>query len=168
MKPKRIYVLGTSGSGKTTLGDILSEKLGITHYDLDDIFWYKKYSKKRNEKKVREITSKIIRKKEWIIEGIYGSWTEKGIKKSTLVIWLDFPFRVLSWRILKRFFKEEEKKDDENWKNIFRLIKYVKGYKTGDHGGSYKTHKNIIDKYNVNLIKIKNNRQLKKFLEELK
>lgn len=164
---QRIYILGTSASGKSTLAEILSEKLNVPVYHLDDIFWYKKYSRKRNEKKRDEMISKIIGKKRWIIEGVYGSWTEKGIKKSDLVIWLDFPFRILSLRILRRFLKEKNKKTDENWKNIFRLIKYVKKYKKGDHGSSYKSHKTLIDEYKVNTVIIKNKKQLNNFLRTM-
>jgi len=43
----KIFILGSSGSGKTFLANLLSKKLNIPSYDLDDIFWYKKYTKKR-------------------------------------------------------------------------------------------------------------------------
>ncbi|MBS3144559.1 AAA family ATPase, partial [Candidatus Woesearchaeota archaeon] len=41
---KRIYILGCSGSGKTSVAQELARKLHIQHYDLDDLFWKKKYT----------------------------------------------------------------------------------------------------------------------------
>jgi len=51
MKPQKIFILGTSGSGKTTLAKQISEKRNIPHYNLDNFFWYKKFSKKEAQKR---------------------------------------------------------------------------------------------------------------------
>ncbi|MBT96762.1 hypothetical protein CMI49_01540 [Candidatus Pacearchaeota archaeon] len=166
-KLNKIFILGTSGSGKTTLAKNLSEKMNISHYNLDDFFWYKRFSKKRNPKKRDSMILSILKKRKWIAEGIYGFWTEKFVKKSDLVIWLDYSFGKLSWRNIKRFIKQREKKSDENLKNLIRIIKYVKNYRKGVHGGSYKSHKEIIDKHQINLVIIKNNKQLKEFMKSL-
>ena len=80
---------------------------------------------------------------------------------------LDYSFGKLSWRNIKRFIKQREKKSDENLKNLIRIIKYVKNYRKGVHGGSYKSHKEIIDKHQINLVIIKNNKQLKEFMKSL-
>lgn len=168
MKNDKIFILGTSGSGKTTLANILSKKFNIPSYNLDDCFWYKKFSKKRNYKKRDEMILKILKKEKWVAEGVYGFWTEKFVKKSNLVIWLNYPFRILSWRNIKRFFCHKEKNSKEDLKNLMRIIKYVKNYQKGEHDGSYKSHKKIVDEHKPSLIIIKNKRQLNDFLKNLK
>ncbi|MBU3906832.1 MAG: AAA family ATPase, partial [Nanoarchaeota archaeon] len=121
--PNKIFILGTSGSGKTTLAEQISEKLNIPHYNLDDLFWYKRFSKKRNPKKRNLMILNVLKKKKWVTEGVYGFWTEKFTKESDLVIWLDFPFRTLLWRNIQRFLTEKEKRPNEDIKNLFRIIK---------------------------------------------
>ncbi len=65
MNLKRIFILGNMGSGKSTLAKKISKKLNISHYDLDDIFWSRKFNKKRNyklrDKKFRELCDKLQR-----------------------------------------------------------------------------------------------------------
>ena len=38
-KINRFYIIGPEGSGKSTLARIISKKLKIEHYDLDDLVW---------------------------------------------------------------------------------------------------------------------------------
>lgn len=166
MKYNKIFILGTSGSGKTTLANQISKKTNISHHNLDDIFWYKRFSKKRNPKRVDFLMKKILKEKRWIVEGVYGWWTEIFAQKSDLIIFLDLPFRKLAWRNLKRYLFENEKRPNEDFKNLLRLIKYIKRYKKGEHEGSYICHKKIINKHKVNLIVIKKNSQIKELLEK--
>ena len=111
--------------------------------------------------------NKILKKEKWIVEGVYGWWTETFAQKSDLIIFLDLPFRKLAWRNIKRYLFENENRPNEDFKNLLRLIKYVKSYKKGKHKGSYTCHKKIIDKHKKNLIVIKNNSQIKELLEKL-
>ena len=67
MLPKRIYIIGSTGSGKTYLARKLSLLFGIKSYDLDDIYWIKKYYKKRDENVKQRMLERIYQKKEWII-----------------------------------------------------------------------------------------------------
>jgi len=169
MKPKKIFILGTVGSGKSTLAKELSKKLNIKHYDLDDVFWTKKFNQKRTEKERDKLLLKICKNKSWIIEGVYTDWIEKGIKKSDLVILLKIPIITLMYRITKRTLKREKsrlkgkEKYNENFKDYVNLLKAAKRYPKK----SYLKHKELVDKHKVNFIILKNNKDIKKFIKEV-
>ncbi|MBU4501999.1 MAG: AAA family ATPase [Nanoarchaeota archaeon] len=171
---ERIYVLGTCGSGKSYLARELSEILGIKHYDLDDIFWERKFGKKRDKKERLKLFRKLCNKKKWIVEGAYSVWIDYGIKKSDLVIVLDTKIPVSLWRIIKRTIKREKSKKlgkdryNESWQDLIGLIKAVLKYKKKKgYGRGYHKQREIIKKHNAEFIHIKNKRQLKCFLKEL-
>ncbi len=165
MKYNKIFILGTSGSGKTTLANQISKKTNIPCHNLDDIFWYKKFSKKRNTKKVDVLINNLLKEEKWIVEGVYGWWTEAFAQKSDLIIFLDIPFRKLAWRNLKRYLFENEKRPNEDFKNLLRLIRYVSKYKKEDYEGSYASHKKIIKNNKTSLVVIKKNSDIKKLLK---
>ena len=165
MPKNRIYILGTSGSGKTFLAKKLSNAMNIKHYDLDDVFWVRKYDKKRDEKDRIKLLDKICRSKQWIIEGVYTSWVEKASKRSDLVIWLDTPSYAIIWRIIYRFL-QRKRKHQESWKDIIALIKYARNYRKKDQPAGYYRHKELIEKHKVDLVYIKNKTELNKFLKD--
>lgn len=168
MEIKRVFILGTVGSGKTSLARELSKKLNIKHYDLDDIFWTKKFNKKRNEKQRDKLLKNIISKKKWIIEGVYTDWIEEGIKKSDEIIILDIPFKSLFYRITKRTLKREKSKQKgkerykENLRDFLGLIKAARIYKKGSE--AYYKHKKMIDKHKVNFVILRSKKQINEFL----
>jgi adenylate kinase family enzyme len=167
-KMNKIYILGTAGSGKTYLAKKLSYKFKIKHYDLDDIYWSCKYSKKRDKREMKIKLNSLIKNKKWIIEGVYGSWIESAIKKADLVIWLDIPFRVLSWRIFKRHFTRLNKKNPESFKDTLGLIKYARKYKIENHSSSYKSHKDLLERNKIQFVILKSRKEIEKFLKEVK
>jgi len=166
MHKNRIWILGTSGSGKTFLAKKLSDDLNIKHYDLDDIFWFRKYDKKRNERDRIKILSKICKTEKWIIEGVFSSWVDKAIKRSDLVIWLDIHPSIMIWRVISRFFKRR-REHKESFKDLFVLIKYVISYRNKNQSAGYYKHKRLIEKHKVNFICIKNKKELNKFLRRI-
>lgn len=165
MKPKKIYILGVSGSGKSTLAKTLSKQLKIKHYDLDDIYFIRKYDKIRKEENREKKLKKLIKeKKEWIIEGVFQKWVESGIKKADLIIWLKPNLNLISYRIFIRFLKRKNK---ESIKELIRLIKWARKYKTGG-SKHYQSHKKYVRLHKGDTIILKNNKEIKRFLGELK
>jgi len=164
---KRIYILGTSGSGKSYLAGILSKKLSIPRYDLDNILYHVKYTKKRKVENRIKMLKPLAKKKKWILEGVYGSWIEDALKKADIVIVLDIPLRILAWRILSRYFKRIGK-EKESLKDAIDLIRYASKYKKGDHSSGYKSHMNLIKKYQLKKIIIKNKKELNNLLNKIK
>lgn len=172
MKPRRIHVLGVCGSGKTFFSEKLSKLLKVKVYDLDDIFWIKKEARKdnikRSEKERKKLLKEIIKKKKWIIEGCYSFWIENSIKRSDFVIWLDPPFYVLVYRIILKFLKGKFLGSKEGWKDFWALLKYAKNYHKKGQPVGYYEHKKLVEKHKKEFVILKNNKDIKKFLEKIK
>lgn len=169
MKVKRIHIFGTSGSGKTFLSKKLSEILKTESYDLDDIFWERKYDLKRDETKRKSILKKITHKNRWIVEGCFSSWIDDSIKRSDLVIWLDLHYSILAYRIILRFFRRKFGKGikhKESLKDLVELIKYAKSYHNKDMACGYSKHKLLIEKHKAEFVYIRSKKELNKFLNE--
>ena len=160
----KIFIIGISGSGKTHLANKLSEKLKIKHFDLDDLYWEIKYSKKRDKQEIVKILNSILENEsDWVFEGIYNIWTENIRDKADLIIWLDLPKNLMTWRILKRWLKRR-KESRESLKEVLSLIKYQRSYKKYKEkfdGSFYESHKEFLKDFK-NLIIVKNKKDLEK------
>lgn len=166
-----MHILGPSGSGKSYLSKILSKMLKIKPYDLDDIFWLKKaerkYDVKRNEQERDNLLKQITKKDSWIIEGCYSSWVESSIKRSDLVIWLDPPFYILVYRLILRFLKRKRLRYKEGWTDSGLLLKYAKNYHKKNQPSGYHSHKELIEKHQIEFVYIRNKKELNKFLKDV-
>jgi len=169
MNPNKVYIIGPEASGKSTLARVLSKKLKIKHYDLDDVVWKRRYDEKRTKKLRLKKLNLIIKKKKWIIEGIFGGWTEPVFKSSDLVIVLNLDYSILIKNLLKRslFKRFKYEKEKTNIKQTLKLVKHVKKYRFRDHVKSYSGHKKLINKHNCNYIKINTKKELKNLLKNL-
>lgn len=102
----KIHIIGGSGSGKSYIAALLSEHLGIPHYDLDDIHWEKNSEEygveAPTEQRDRELLE-IVSRDEWIIEGVYRSWIEPSVSAADRIIALMIPLHVQEERIWKRY-----------------------------------------------------------------
>jgi len=170
MKFKRIHIIGVSGSGKTFLAKRLSKFLKIKVYDLDDIFWKRKgarkYDVKRDERERARLLKRIVKRDKWIIEGCYSSWVDDSIKRSNLVIWLNPPFHILSYRLISRFMKRKLLGTLEGWKDLGLLLKYAKNYHKKKQPTGYYSHLELIKKHKVKFVYIENKRELNRFLKD--
>ncbi len=160
----RILILGPSGSGKTSLASRLSDDLHIPAYDLDDIFWVRKYDRKRNERRCEEMLTELARKPQWIIEGAYSRWIEPAVKASDYVVLLDIPFTTLFWRLVYRGFTRRAEKD---LKSLYCLVKYAYNYRRKGQNAGYHMHVGLIDKHKKKFVKIRNNHEIENLLEKL-
>ena len=158
MKAKRIWIIGANGSGKTTLAKKLSKKLKIKSYNLDDIYWARKWNKARDEKSIEKRLIKIVDKKSWIIEGVFSSWIERGIRKADLVILLDLPMPIILWRLFLRHLKRGEDNLPQTWKSLLGMMRFSTGYKRKN--ARFLRHKELIGKHNLKFIVAKNKKQV--------
>ncbi len=129
----KIYIIGPSGSGKTTIAKKISEKLEISHTDLDDIFWdnsANSFGIKRDENIRTNMYKDILKKDKWIIEGAYLVWPFEGFNKADVLIFLNIKKSLLTYRIVKRFVKRklclDNNKKKETIKGLLELIKWNK------------------------------------------
>ena len=96
-----MIIVGTCGSGKTTLGKALSKKLGLPLVDLDELYWLPNWQRVpcfKFEKSVKLATDK----KTWAVCGNYSKYQSIFLPKADTLIWLDLPFNILLFRLVKR------------------------------------------------------------------
>ncbi|MGI0117931.1 hypothetical protein [Zooshikella sp. RANM57] len=99
---KKIVIIGNGGSGKSTLALSLKAKLDLPIYHLDQYIWTSNWQAV-SETKFTETHDKLISNEQWIIEGVgYDSTIESRIIAADTIIFLDFPFPFLLYRVFKR------------------------------------------------------------------
>jgi adenylate kinase family enzyme len=105
---KKIVVVGSSGCGKSTFAHKLSKKINIQHYEIDAMFWKPDWVKTPNNE-FRELMDNVTSRESWIVDGNYRVVQDLTIGRADTVIWLDYSFpRVLyrvSLRTTKRLIK---------------------------------------------------------------
>jgi adenylate kinase family enzyme len=98
---KKIVIIGSPGSGKSTLARKLGSSLNIKVVHLDRIFWQSGWKEKPRDTRI-DIMQKIVREKQWIIEGTYLSSSEPRLDAADTIIFLDIPPFLCLQRIIKR------------------------------------------------------------------
>ncbi|MBU3940664.1 MAG: hypothetical protein KKH88_01920 [Nanoarchaeota archaeon] len=142
----KIHICGIYGCGKSTLAKILSKKLDISCYLLDDIKYKVKYTEIRSVEEGIEKVRDICKNSSWITEGIWTNYAKEAFKKSDIIIFMQTPKIICCFRILKRFFLRKKEKGD-TLIGALKLIKKVYKYHSKDETVSEKAHKEIINKY---------------------
>ena len=122
METKRIIVIGTTGTGKTTLARKLSKKLAIPHIELDALYWEPNWKEAHDEDFLLRI-EKAIHLESWIVDGNYTSTVSELIwPKAQLVIWLDYSFHTIFFRLLRRTITRSLSKE-ELWPGCHENLK---------------------------------------------
>ena len=100
-KMKRVLVVGPTGSGKTTFAKKLSLALDAPHIEIDKLFWRPNWQQPDDSDFFPEVT-KAIQAPAWVLDGNYNRTNHLAWPLADTVIWLDYPFRVVLTRSLKR------------------------------------------------------------------
>jgi len=163
----KIHICGIYGSGKSTFARILSDELKIPFYSLDDIKYLVKYSKIRSVKERIEKVKEICKLKDWITEGTWTDYALDAFRKADMVIFMDTPKIICSFRILKRYLKRE-KLENDTLIGALKLIKEVYNYHFMKRPVSSYSHKRLINKYCKNFIVLRNKKDISKIVSLLK
>jgi len=101
---QRIVVFGTTGSGKSTLAKQIAVKLRLPYFEMDALHWNPGWVGTPIEEfrqKVEEATGG----ERWVTEGQYSAVREIYLGKADTAVWLDYPFPLVFYRLLRRSMK---------------------------------------------------------------
>ena len=98
---RRISVVGTIGSGKTTFARKTSKLLGVQHVELDALHWEPNWVEAPNDL-FRERVKQSLQGDSWVVDGNYHQVRDIVWSRADTVVWLDYPFRTIIGRLVKR------------------------------------------------------------------
>ncbi|CAH0140533.1 hypothetical protein SRABI76_00530 [Microbacterium oxydans] len=101
MRPERVLVAGVTGSGKTTLSGRIAELWDLRHVEIDGLFHGPDWTPRPEF--IDDVRA-FAAEDRWVTEWQY---TSKGTDeiltpRAHLAIWLDYPYRVVRTRLLRR------------------------------------------------------------------
>jgi len=97
----RVVVQGTSGSGKTTLSNALADALGISCLELDGLYQQPNW----NRLEVKEFRARVgsfVEQTRWVVVGNYSRVRDILWPRSTTILFIDLPKRVVMTRVIQR------------------------------------------------------------------
>jgi adenylate kinase family enzyme len=97
----RIVVVGTTSSGKSTLASQLAQKIGGGFIELDALHWEPNWVETPDEV-FRERVMAAISSQDWVVAGNYSVVRDIVWQNAEAIIWLDYPFHIVFWRLLTR------------------------------------------------------------------
>ncbi|EMR06172.1 hypothetical protein C772_01817 [Bhargavaea cecembensis DSE10] len=106
----KIQIIGAVGSGKTTMARGLAEKLGIPHYEIDNVAWERRPGGdvRRSPEALDKLLASIVSGEAWITEGTHPhDWVRPCFREAELIVFLDPPYRVRTMRIIRRFARQK-------------------------------------------------------------
>lgn len=123
---QRYVIVGTTSSGKSTLAKALAEKIGAEYIDLDYLHWEPNWVEAPDDV-FRERVTNAIRAERWVVAGNYHVTRDLIWPQAQAVIWLDYPFLIVFWRLFVRTFRRvfwREKLFSGNVENFWTQIKF--------------------------------------------
>ena len=99
---ERVLVVGSTGAGKTVLARELAARLGAPHVELDALHFAEDWVEAPDEVFI-ERTAAATEGDAWVVDGNYSAvMRDLAWERAQSVVWLDYPFLVCGWRLLRR------------------------------------------------------------------
>lgn len=99
----RLNVVGTSGSGKSTFSKRIAEQFNIPYVELDALHWKANWAESTNEELFSKLEEALL-SDEWILDGNYTRTQSIKWKRAEIVVYLDLPFHIVLYRVIRRSF----------------------------------------------------------------
>jgi len=96
-----IVVIGATGSGKTTFSQELGKILGYRVIELDAIHWLPDWQEAGWDD-IRSQVDSLTNEPGWVCDGNYRQVRKVLWPKADTLIWLNYPFLIVFWRLFKR------------------------------------------------------------------
>jgi adenylate kinase family enzyme len=100
-KLDRVVVVGTSCAGKTTFGRQLAAIMNAPVIELDSLYWGPNWTPVPVEQ-FRAATDAATAGQRWVCDGNYAMVRDITWRRATALVWLNFRFRVVFTRALRR------------------------------------------------------------------
>ena len=98
---QRVLIIGPCGAGKSTLASVLGPKLGLPVFHMDQLNWQPGWVESSKDE-IRQKLAAITATDRWLIDGTYGGTLDARLERADTVLYLDYPIRVCSARLLRR------------------------------------------------------------------
>ena len=166
---ERIQIMGCSGSGKSTLARKLGEKTGLPVVHIDQLFWKSGWVESTEE----EIDGKILEAaagERWIIDGNYSRTLQHRLNRCDLVVYLDFPRWFCIVSVIRRYLQNLGRVRPDMPKGCPEKIDRAFLAWIWTYNGTHREKfLNILAELPAKrVIILKNRREVKRFLEQMK
>jgi adenylate kinase family enzyme len=121
----RTAVVGTTCSGKSTLAKRLADKISAEFIELDALHWEPNWTEAPPEL-FRARVQFAIQAEKWVTAGNYHEVRDLVWARAQSVIWLDYPFSIVFWRLLRRTVRRSVFQEDlwnGNRENLWTHLK---------------------------------------------
>ena len=94
----RIVVIGATGSGKSTIAGKIAQTLDIPHIEFDAYRHGPNWTETPNDV-FKERLRQALQGDTWVADGNYRITRDVVWPRATMLVWLDYPIRVVMWRL---------------------------------------------------------------------
>ena len=100
-RPRRISVVGASGSGKTVMAREIAERLNLPLCELDQL--RPAAARGSSGETFHSRVADLALGDDWVIDGHYREVRQLIWSRAELVVWLNYPLRIVALRLVNRF-----------------------------------------------------------------
>lgn len=165
----RIMIIGCCGSGKSTLARKLQKVVDLPLFHLDQYYWKPNWTPTPNEE-WEHIVNGLAQQEKWIIDGNYGGTLDVRFERADMIVYLDYNTITCLGRVIGRIAKYHGKVRPDMPEGCaerfdFDFIHYVATFNLLRRKSTLKKLNSLQQKKTV--VRIKNNEDIRRFLEEM-